>query len=175
MDSITSVDQMIQSFQGAKLSKQLNILKNLDIPTSEFLDFASWTEDSYTRNCLARCDEFEFILICWDGNCQTQIHDHDGQNCWVYQIVGNLREVRYNGNEKNLQVYKDDTLEQGDVSYMNDKMGYHRIENPDDHRAMTLHIYVKPIDRCKVYDEVASQFKIARMEYDSVCEISEVA
>ena len=173
MDSITTVEQLIQSFQDAEPSEQGKVLNNIDIPTSDFLDFANWSDDCYTRNCLARCDEFEFILICWDGNCKTKIHDHDGQNCWVYQVDGKLREVRFEGPENNLEVYSDNILDEGEVSYMNDQMGYHRIENPSDKRAMTLHIYAKPIEQCKVYNEESSSFETATMVYDSVHEVVE--
>lgn len=173
MDTITTVEQLIESFQDAEPYEQGLILNNIDIPTSEFLQFTNWTDGCYTRNCLARTEEFEFILLCWDGNCQTKIHDHDGQDCWVYQVDGKLREVRYEGSEDNLKVYSDETLNEGEVSYMNDQMGYHRIENPSDTKAMTLHIYANPIERCKVYNEDTSRFEIATMVYDSVHEVAE--
>lgn len=173
MDSITTVEQLIQSFEDADPSEQGLILNNIEIPKSEFKEFASWSEGCYTRNCLARTDYFEFILICWDGNCQTKIHDHDGQNCWVYQVDSQLREVRFEGPETKLKVYSDNILNEGEVSYMNDQMGYHRIENPNDKKAMTLHIYANPIDQCKVYNEDTSSFEVATMVYDSVHEVIE--
>ena len=173
MNSITTVEQLIESFQDAEPYEQGLILNNVNIPTSEFRQFANWTDGCYTRNCLAKCDEFEFILLCWDGNCQTKIHDHAGQNCWVYQVDGELREVRFEGPEDKLEVYSDETLRKGEVSYMNDQMGYHRIENPNNTRAMTLHIYANPIEQCKVYNEDTSRFEITTMVYDSVHEVAD--
>lgn len=175
MDCIASVEQLIQSFQDSEPPEQGSVLKSIDIPLSEFLGFANWSDGCYTRNCLARCEEFEFVLICWDGHCKTKIHDHDGQDCWVYQVDGELRELRYKGPEDNLEVYSDRSLNEGELSYMNDKMGFHRIENPSDQRAMTLHVYANPIKQCKVYNEATSSFEIAVLDYDSIHEIVEAA
>ncbi len=173
MDSITSIEQLIQSFEDAEPPDQGKILNKLEIPTSEFLKFASWSEGCYTRNCITKCEKFEFILLCWEGNCQTKIHDHAGQDCWVYQVDRVLREVRFEGPEDKLEVYSDETLKKGEVSYMNDQMGYHRIENPSDKRAMTLHIYANPIEQCKVYDENTSRFEIATMVYDTIHDVAD--
>lgn len=171
MDSITTVEQLVQSFDDADPEEQGRILRNINIPTSEFLEFASWTDECYTRNCIARCDKFEFILLCWDGNCKTKIHDHNGQDCWVYQVKGNLVETRFNGSEENLEVSHKAKLNPGDLSYMNDRMGYHRIENPDDSRAMTLHVYANPITQCQVFNEDTAVFETAHMEYDTLHEV----
>lgn len=175
MDSITSIEQLVREFDDADPIEQGGILKRIEIPKSEFEEAASWREGDYTRNCIARTDDFEFILLCWDKHCKTKIHDHSGQNCWVYQVDGSVREVRYEGVGDGLNVYSEEILDKGGLSFMQDDMGYHMIENFNNSRAMTLHVYVKPIDSCLVYDDDAFRFKTVEMEYDTVGELVEAS
>ena len=171
MESITSVQEIIENFDDADPLEQAKIIKNIDIPLTGFLEYASWKEGCYTRNCLAKTEDYEFILLCWDGNCETAIHDHAGQNCWVYQIDGTVVETRYTGTAEELKIESEGELNPGQVSYMNDKLGYHKIENTSGEKAMTLHIYVKPIDACLVLNEEAEDFELKEMVYDQVHEI----
>lgn len=174
MEYITSIEQLIESFQDAEPQERGKVLSNIEIPTLEFLDFATWSDRNYTRNCLARCDEFEFILICWEGHSKTKIHDHANQDCWVFQVDGTLNEIRYKGTEDDLDVYQVTELTKGDLTYIHDKMGYHMIENPLHARAMTLHIYANPINACQVYNSELASFETANMEYDTIHELVEV-
>ncbi len=170
MAAITSIEQLIECFDDAEPSEQVRVLKNIDIPISEFKEFATWTEGEYTRNCLARKEDFEFILLCWDKGAKTPIHGHDDQDCWVYQVDGSVKEKRYKESAESFQVTNESVLNPGRVTYMHDRMGYHSIENIGRQRAMTLHVYAKPIDQCKVYNEEKACFEICEMEYDTVHE-----
>jgi len=168
MTKITSINELIEHFNNANPSEQIGILKSIDVPTIEFEKFATWKDDDYTRNCLIRTEEFEFILLCWDRGSATPIHGHDGQDCWVYQVSGDLKETRFEQVSERFDISSEIELCEGKIAYMHDRMGYHKIENLSSQRAMSLHIYSNPIDRCKVYNEELSKFEIKKMEYDSV-------
>lgn len=171
MQNITTVEQLIESFDDADPLEQAEIIKKMKIPTEEFEQFASWKDNDYTRNCLARTEDYEFILLCWDEHCETAIHDHAGQNCWVRQIDGTVKETRYSGKAGNLKKESVGDLNPGQISYMNDDMGYHKIENDSGEQAMTLHVYVKPIEACQVLNEESQNFELKQMEYDVVHEV----
>lgn len=169
MKAITTIESLIEEFKNASKSDQPKIVKRIQLDKEDVVSYATWSDTDYTRNCLARTDEFEFILLCWDEEARTPIHGHGGQDCWVYQVEGEVEEIRFKENEDGELVKTQSlNLESGGISYMNDKMGYHLIKNTRKQRAMTLHIYAKPIDACKVFDANKEEFKIAEMEYDSV-------
>lgn len=170
MLKITTVQQLIECFEDADPSEHIGIIKSIEIPVEEFQKFATWKNNSYTRNCLARQNHFEFILLCWDKDASTPIHDHDGQNCWVYQAAGRISENRFTETAQGFKMENTAILNQGEISYMNDKMGYHSLKNVSEGSAMTLHIYVNPIDRCRVYNQKTSQFEVKEMQYDSMYE-----
>lgn len=168
MSKIITIEQLIESFDASEPSEQIKVLKRIDIPKSAFEEYMSWTEGGYTRNCVVRRDGFEFILLCWDKDAETPIHDHAGQNCWVYQVDGTVRERRYEEADFGFKLTNEAVLSEGKISYMHDRMGYHTLENISGRTAMTLHVYANPIDRCKVYDEEKSQFEVREMQYDTI-------
>jgi cysteine dioxygenase len=169
MEAITTVKSLIEEFKKSSKKDQPKIVKRIQLDKEDVISYATWSDTDYTRNCLARTDEFEFILLCWDEEARTPIHGHGGQDCWVYQVEGTVEELRFEENESGELVKTQSLkLESGGVSYMNDKMGYHLIKNTHKQKAMTLHIYAKPIDACKVFDTKKEEFKMAEMEYDSI-------
>ena len=168
METITSIPQLITRFENADSRKQVEVLKNIDIPIADFEVYCSWKDDDYTRNCIARKKTFEFILLCWNPGALTPLHNHDDQDCWVYQVSGTVLEKRFKETEKGFEITNEQNLGAGKITYMHDRMGYHTIENVSSERAMTLHVYANPIDRCKVYNDATERFEIREMQYDTV-------
>lgn len=169
MQPISTIEQLIESFDHCDPSIRARVLKNIEIPVSEFAEFATWSEGDYTRNCIGRTDEFELILLCWDVDAKTPIHGHGGQDCWVYQVDGTVTEKRFTESiNSGLTVTNEMQISAGNLTYMHDRMGYHSIENISSKRAMTLHVYANPIDRCRVYNENIQKFEVKELEYDTI-------
>lgn len=172
MASITSIEELIDEFSSVPLEEKPQVLERIEIPSEELEEYASWEDGDYTRNCLWRCDEFEIILLCWDEQAETKIHDHGGQDCWIYQVEGDLLEKRYKEDSRdNLKLEEKLRIKEGELSYMNDKMGYHSIKNDSDDRALTLHFYATPIDRCRIYSPEKSKFEMTELVYSSLCQV----
>ncbi len=173
MDKINTIEGLAKALDRVSESERSQVVSQLDLSPEAFETFATWAEEGYTRNCVARTDEYELLLLCWDQQAETPIHGHGGQDCWVYQIEGTVEEIRIKEDEKGelKETHRMD-LSPGKISYMNDDMGYHIIKNPFRQRAMTLHIYAKPIDACKVFDPENEEFEVKEMEYDTVADIA---
>lgn len=170
MQKITSIEQLIDCFESANSSEKVGILKCIEIPKTDFEKLATWEDGGYTRNCLVRRDEFEFILLCWDIGAKTPMHGHDGQDCWMYQASGSVQEKRFTKTGNEFLNTNKLLLKEGKLTFMHDRMGYHIIENVSDEKAMSLHVYANPIDRCKVYNEITEKFEVREMQYDSIVE-----
>lgn len=91
---------------------------------------------------------FEIILICWDINSETKIHDHPDGGCILHLINGKLEEYLYNSN---LELVKTTKLEHDNTSYMDNRLGYHKIKSLD--YSMSLHIYSPPNYKMKIMSE----------------------
>ena len=165
MNFITTVDQLAETLDSIEPEEHKEVMKSIKLSVQELEPFASWTKGGYTRNCLARTEKYELILLCWDVDAQTPIHGHGGENCWVYQVQGKVEEVRLVQSASGLIEINRLALSPGKLTYMNDGMGYHTITNNSGHRAMTLHIYASPIDACKVFNEKKDCFELKEMSY----------
>lgn len=168
----------IEKFTSALIEHPIKdfpeIIKNANLSMEELLSAASWEKGTYTRNCLARTEKFEIILLCWEVDAKTPIHDHGGEKCWVYQADGKLEEVRYNHIVGELEESQRMNLTPGNLTFMNDEMGYHTIENNSGARAMSLHIYASPIDSCNVYNANLESFRMKELSYDQTVEFDTI-
>jgi cysteine dioxygenase len=149
-----------------------DIIHSTHLSSSAFEACCSWSEDCYTRNCIVENEKFELILLCWEKGQITPIHDHGGEECWVKIIQGEFRETIYKVDEADeLHQVKSMISTAGDISYMIDFMGCHRLENLSDERSMSLHLYAKPIRNCRLFDEDAGKFIEKELEYNTVSEM----
>lgn len=171
MQIIESLENLIHKLNTSETIDHSKIIKEINIPIRDFEALASWDDNCYTRNCIHRSDQYELILLCWNKGSTTPIHGHDGQKCWVYQIKGQLTEVRYDKLDSGDLVETNRmNLVPGKLSFMNNAMGYHQLMNTSDGRAMTLHAYVLPINSCEVYCDDKQDFEDKELEYDTIIE-----
>lgn len=164
---IVSIEQLTEILDKSDPLDHAKIIKRIKIGEQDLKHFNTWSEQCYTRNCLARTEKYELILLCWDVGAKTPIHGHGGEDCWVYQVQGTVKEVRFEQNAGLLKATNQVMLTPGKLTYMNDKMGYHTIENVSNQRATTLHIYASPIDACKIYNDKEDCFEVKEMSYDT--------
>lgn len=173
--SIESLNELVGSLIEGDRVAYNQIMHSIKIPIVAFAEVNSWSEECYTRNCIAQNDKFELILICWEKGQVSPIHDHGGEECWVKIIEGEFRETLYKKNEKGeFKSVKSIHSAIGDVTYMVDFMGYHRLENLSNKRSMSLHLYARPIKRCSVYDEESKIFVMKDLSYDTVTKLNTI-
>ena len=112
----------------------------------------------YTRNLIATDNEqYTLLLLCWNPLHESPIHDHPCDGCWLQVLQGKVRECRY---DRDLRCVADEIFQQGEVGYITDSMGYHKLGNPTNQPSVTLHLYSPPFQECRVWchDEDAYDF-----------------
>ena len=166
------ISELVTSLSEENRTKYRSIICSLNAPISAFESFCSWSEESYTRNCIVENDKFELILLCWEEGQMTPIHDHGGEECWVKVLQGELKETIYQVDSScELKTIKSSISKTGDVSYMIDFMGYHCLENLSGGRSMSLHLYAKPIRSCNLFDEKSGKQLRKKLVYNTVSEV----
>jgi cysteine dioxygenase len=119
-----------------------------------------WDRQHYTRNLVDHTAMYDLIGICWEVGQGSSIHNHKGQNCWMSVPIGRLM-------CRNYAVQVEDVAKRyceitPDVEFQLDpahpcavqpETPVHEVFNPKDfgERAVSLHIYSKPFNRCTVY------------------------
>jgi cysteine dioxygenase len=153
-EKFQSFNELITALSEGERNTFNHIIHSIEIPIEDFEVYTSWSKECYTRNCIINNEKFELILICWKEGDQTSIHDHDGEECWVKVIAGEFKETIYKLNDlEELDIVKSSISKKNQITYMKDFMGFHRLENVSKKRSMSLHLYAKPIRKCRMYDE----------------------
>lgn len=166
--AIHNLNDLVTALTEGERTTYSQIIHSLKLDKKELDDYCSWSKDSYTRNCIVENEKFELILLCWEPKQFTPIHDHGGEECWVKILDGNFSEIIYKeGTDGILNEVKSAQAKAGDVTYMIDFMGSHRLGNLDETRSMSLHLYAKPIRTCNIYDVDKKKFISKNMEYDT--------
>jgi len=164
---IFQLTELIDLLDNASKEEYKAMGKKISIPIEDFQDYIYYDSESYTRNCIKRTEQYELILLCWEEGQKTPIHCHNEQECWVHVVQGRFYEKRYLEAEDQLELdHQMDLLEEG-VSYMNDDMGFHSLENSSNGRSISLHLYMDPIDECQVLDQQTGEFEMKKLEYYS--------
>lgn len=95
------------------------------------------------------------VFACRNPGKESPIHDHPCNNgCYVKVASGEVQEHRYARDEarNKLVLTGVSTAHVGDVLYIDDGLGYHKVGNPSPHvPARTLHLYSPPFTRCNVW------------------------
>ncbi|MEP6851015.1 MAG: cysteine dioxygenase family protein [Acidobacteriota bacterium] len=139
--------------------------------------FFHWSPNFYTRNLIYKDDRFEMMAICWEKGQVSRVHNHWDQKCWMSVPVGKLLGQNFA------------------VEAIDEKMGYCRLKETDDfslsdclaakveleqpihqilnlpefdERAVSIHIYSKPYDRCLSYCRETDTFKEVQLFYTSI-------
>lgn len=168
-EKISSLDELLKALPNCSGKDYVDIVHGMTLKPSEFAKYIFWNKNFYTRNCIVRTEEYELLLLCWEKGQVTPIHCHGGQECWVYMLQGSIEEHRYEEKDGSteLEVVQTTQLNEGKFSYMNDDMGLHSLRNTHPGQAMSLHLYMNPIDECSIYDPATGTKTYRKLQYHS--------
>ena len=136
-----------------------------------------WSDKFYTRNLLYKDERFELMAVCWERGQASKVHNHADQMCWMTVPIGKLRGQNFSVLEM------DETrgfckLEEADQFDLSDCLAakveleqpIHQILNLPEfgERAVSIHIYSKPFNKCLAYCRETDTFKEINLCYASI-------
>jgi cysteine dioxygenase len=88
----------------------------------------------------------------------------------VKVVSGSFSEELYRVDESSdkIEYLSTEILLQDEVTTVEDASILHNLANTNRGRSMTLHLYMKPIKECRIYDVATSQLKLVSLSYDTV-------
>ena len=119
-----------------------------------------WDKQHYTRNLVDHSDMYDLIAVCWEIGQGSSIHNHKGQNCWMSVPIGRLMCRNYSVQVEDVdRGYCEITpdmefqLDPAHPAAVQPETPVHEVFNTKDfgERAVSLHIYSRPFNRCTVY------------------------
>jgi cysteine dioxygenase len=185
------VDGIRALSEGVITKKKIyDYLINYEIRSEDLKKYEQWLTDRHTRNKIFRNEMIEVMLICWPIGAITPLHTHNGQLGWMTMIEGrlvveNYHKVSCNKPENEMvvgmdciagatqiEMQKQQTelaVPGGPLNTVDKKQTIHRIINPGEwnERAMSVHVYSKPIDSCVVFDVENQRCFRRDLKYDN--------
>lgn len=117
----------------------------------DWKEYLEYCEEKYKRNRVYIDENIEILVICWDIGQSSKIHDHPENGCIVKLLKGDLRENIYRGKEGEFKCIKERNMSEKNTTYLQGEYGLHNVENINNERAATLHIYSPPNYKPKYY------------------------
>ncbi len=152
-----------------------SLLNRLNLTTDEVNKYTYWDgEKPYTRNLVHTDHEnYTLLMLCWNPGKESSIHNHPCDGCFINTIRGCIRETRYEVHEERNEIRRSQVkfFNEGQVSFMHDSIGLHKIGNPNkDTGSVTLHLYTPPFKSCRVWSDsgALSASSEVKMGYFSV-------
>ena len=136
----------------------IHLMESYTSNASDWRKYAHLDSFKYTRNLVDDGNgKFNLMILAWNCGQASSIHDHAGSHCCMKVLDGKVHETLYEtpGHEGDHMVAKRESeLGRDQVAYIHDKIGLHRVSNPDHARpAYTLHLYSPPFQSCHRFDE----------------------
>ncbi|HXU36084.1 MAG TPA: cysteine dioxygenase family protein [Blastocatellia bacterium] len=151
-------------------------LKDHPVDRQSLAPYMFFSKDHYTRNLIFKNELFALIAVCWEKGQGSQIHNHQNQNCWMTipmgrLLVQNFRVVDQNEVSGYCRLEPSDTVEIHQLlpAEVDPAEPVHRVLNlaKFDERAVSLHIYSRPFERCLVYSLETNQYQEIPLHYTS--------
>lgn len=122
----TNIKNILQNINNINLLDELNDYKFINI-----------IDNIYKKKTIYNSDLFDIILIEWQNNSYTKIHDHPEKGCIVKILDGILYEEIF---DEKLYLMNINTMKENDIGYKIGNKILHRIICKK--LAKSLHIYI---------------------------------
>jgi len=192
---LISIDDFVarlRSFERGIITRDnvLDLCAGVQIGDASLDPYIFFAAGAYTRNLIYRDDLFEVMAICWEPGQKTAVHTHNGQICWMITQCGNLGVVDYKwlgcdhpenqnvvgldclagSDHTRLEIVREiEACASGPVITADKLQTIHRLYNLSENseRAVSIHIYSRPIDSCVAFDMERNQCYRRQLGYFS--------
>lgn len=146
----------------------LNVMKNIQIPQTEWEVYFKFREDRPGIVSLFVSEQCQLVLSCWEKGQQGPIHDIDAQEVWIHPICGQFTEERYRVStaKKELEQVSSILLNSQSYSYMQKSKTIYRYINSYESRSVCLHLYSKPVVERREYDKNTGRVEVVAQLFD---------
>ena len=156
-------------------------LTGVELSSASLEKYVHFDDRAYTRNQIYRDDTFEVLALCWDPATTSPIHNHSGQDCWMYIHHGGLCLEDFQLEDASLRGQVGEGIkvirsgrtpraDVGEVDHRGANNEIHRVINCRSFksRAISIHVYSQPFDQCIVYETRRKLAYRKELEYHTV-------
>lgn len=177
--STPALDSLVRGLQeefrgAARAARVGEMLAGYARAEEDWREVALFSDEHYTRNLVAREARFELMVLCWGRDQASPIHNHEGQDCWMAVLDGEMEEARFEMPDPRspgpLRPKGALRFTSGQVAFIRDEMGLHLVRPWPESRGVgvTLHLYSLPYDDCNCYCPETGQVTRRKLGHYSV-------
>ncbi len=107
-------------------------------------EIARFLRNPETNHVLVRNKLMKVVLIHWPAGKSTTVHGHAKGGCVFRLLYGDLVEERFS-NRHSATILSKNFLYSGSISYLDNQMAFHKVSNPFETSAISLHAYTPGI------------------------------
>jgi cysteine dioxygenase len=178
---VVSIDQFVNGLcaipeEHFRVGTVYEYIKDHPVDERSLEPYLLFSKNHYTRNLIFKNDIFELMAICWEvGQC-SQIHNHHNQNCWMAIPIGRLRVQNFRVVEQKdadgycrLEPTNAFDIHRLMPAEVDPEEPVHQVLNLAEfgQRAVSLHIYSRPFNRCLVYRCETDEYREIPLHYTS--------
>jgi len=150
--NITSIEQLSQLLLH-NINDDHACLKNCECLLKAYVgdDWKKYIEinnSTYNKNIVISNEIFDIVVITWNVNQCSKIHDHPKNGCLVKILQGELQEDLFELNLNEIKHLSTNILQYNNISYNESNKIVHKISNAGNEIAVSLHIYSP--SKCKM-------------------------
>lgn len=154
-----------------------NFLAENPVDIDSISAYLFWSEKFYTRNLIYKDERFEMMAVCWESGQVSRVHNHYDQRCWMTVPIGRLKGQNFAVEAIDeatgyCKLKETDAFELADclTAKVELEEPIHQMLNLHEYnaRAVSIHIYSKPYDRCLSYCRDTDTFKEVQLAYTSI-------
>lgn len=153
IDKLNNYLNLIKSQSDININYISGLLTEYDNNIKDLTPFIKFnTSKNYTRNLIYSDNKtYSLVLMCWNKNSFSPIHNHPILGCWAKPVFGLIQEKKYTYFNNEL-IKIEDGMTNNKVLFINNNIGLHKIGNPSKTReAISLHLYFPPLKKCNIY------------------------
>ncbi len=152
------------------------LLRSSPVDSGSLARYLNWDRQHYTRNLIDKTPLYELLAICWEPGQASSVHNHHNQMCWMAAPIGRLLVQNYRVLQEDMDAGSCD-LEPSNIVEISSNsptavdplQPVHKVYNPAEfgERAVSLHVYSRPFDRCLVYSQEQHKCGEIHLSYTS--------
>jgi cysteine dioxygenase type I len=145
-------------------------LEGFHAPVDRLVRHLALPRRGYARTLVFRDDAFELLLLAWAPGSRAPIHDHASQDCWFVPLAGTFDVDDYalaavDRRNAWLVPVRSRRVGPGDLDRRDEREPLHAV-TPATPLALSLHVYARPIDRCRIFHRARGTWSWRQLAYD---------
>lgn len=114
-------------------------------------EYVCFSTEKYNRQLVSRNEYVDVVVISWDSNQYSGLHDHPTNGCIMRVMQGQLQEDVYIREDDKFTLSKTKKILSAQTSFIQGKSGIHNIKNGSE-KSVSVHIYSPPNYKLTYYN-----------------------